>query len=194
MVAGWYNESSISLMARGLSNAEIGNEPHRRDHCQDARHPYSSEARPARPRASGRARVPDGGLRVGPRRGEQSGGEHNDRFERLVIRVELVIDPAPRCAQKMCESPIRMAMLQRSRQIGGDWWSTWERSTSGGQPRGRLLSVPGGISRSPSSIRRSLSQDSGAAIRASIRDETYKTARPTSLRPMLPSVLRWSKK
>jgi hypothetical protein len=40
---------------------------------------------------------------------------HNDRFERHVIRVELVIDAASPIRSKMGESPIRMAMLRRSR-------------------------------------------------------------------------------
>ena len=45
---------------------------------------------------------------------------HNDRFEGHVVRVELVIDPASPIRSNMGESPIRMAMLQRSRPIGGD--------------------------------------------------------------------------
>jgi len=43
-----------------------------------------------------------------------------------------------------------------------------------GQASGPALSVPGGISRSPCSIRRFVTHDSGAAMRASIREQMYK--------------------
>jgi hypothetical protein len=45
---------------------------------------------------------------------------HIDRFERHVVRVELVIDPASPIRSNMGESLIRMAMPQRSRPISGD--------------------------------------------------------------------------
>ena len=35
-------------------------------------------------------------------------------FERHVVRVERVIDPAAALRSEMCESPISLAMLQRS--------------------------------------------------------------------------------
>ena len=61
------------LIASGLSNAEIGaGALHQRHDRQDARHAHPPEARPARSRAGGRARVPDGHLRR--RRGSVSEG------------------------------------------------------------------------------------------------------------------------
>ena len=54
------------LIARGLSNAEIGEGAlHQRDDRQDARHPHPPEARPPRPRPGDRARLPGGARRGG---------------------------------------------------------------------------------------------------------------------------------
>ena len=52
------------LVARGLSNAEIGQELlYQRRDCQDPHHAHPPEAQPPRPRPSSRARTRDGSLR-----------------------------------------------------------------------------------------------------------------------------------